>query len=383
MSLQKLLAKIIRIFTHIDPRVVVFTSKPDYADNSRALSDFLVSQNCGYRIYWKVDNASAFQKKYPDEGVSFIDDVGLRKFFNLFVYSRASFVFITHSLPFSSGLKRPGQHIINLWHGCSYKDRVNKENYVGNPDINKYLVAGPLFVKTKSYFFCCPKENILALGYPRYDWLLEKTAAAKKMYEDLRGECAKLVVWMPTFRNTKRGTFHKLTEHLTQFPLIHQESDWETIDEICQTYRVKLIIKLHVNQKDYPMDWGLLKNIRKIDESHFERYSTVMYSFLAVTDGLISDYSSVAVDYMIVDKPIAFILDDFDLYKDARGFVVDEPRDYMPGHHVYEIGDFERFISDVAKGDDVNKPQRDRLFDTLVHRSNHYCLDISKAIGLI
>lgn len=383
MLLRKFLAKLIRLFTKIDPRIIVFTSKPDYADNSRALSDFLVSQNRGYRIYWKVNDANAFRKKYPNEDVLFMDDAGLRKYFNLYVYLRASFVLTTHSLSFYSGLKRPGQHIINLWHGCSYKDRVNKKNRVGNPDIDKYLVAGPLFVKTKSYFFCCPKEKILALGYPRYDWLLEKTVAAKKMYEDLRGECEKLVIWMPTFRNAKNGSYHKLTEYLSQFPLIHQESDWEAIDQICQKHRVKLIIKLHVNQKDYPVDWGLYSNIEKIDESCFERYGTQMYSFLAVTDGLISDYSSVAVDYMIVDKPIAFVLDDFNLYKDARGFVVDEPRDYMPGHHVYEMEDFELFISDIVSGNDINKPQRDRSFDTLVHRSKHYCLDISKAIGLI
>lgn len=383
MVLSKIISKFIRLFTKTDPHIIVFTSKPDYADNSRALSDFLVSQKCGYRIYWKVNDAYAFKKKYPNENVSFIDDTGLKKYLNLYVYLRASFIFTTHSLSFYSGLKRPGQTIINLWHGCSYKDRVNKENFKGDPNIDKYLVAGPLFIKTKSYFFCCPEENILALGYPRYDWLLKKTTAAKKMFEELRGECEKLVIWMPTFRNAKNGSYHKLTEHLSQFPLIHQESDWNAIDEICQKYHVKLIVKLHVNQKEYQVNWNSFKNIEKIDDTCFYKYSIAMYSFLAVTDGLISDYSSVAIDYMIVDKPIAFVLDDFNLYKNARGFVVEDPRDYMPGCHVYDISDFELFISDVARGDDVNKIQRDRLFDTLVHRSDHYCLDISKSLGLI
>ena len=383
MFVRALFAKTIIVFTRINPRIIVFTSKPDYSDNSRALSDFLVSRRAGYRIFWRVDNARYFKKHFSNDCVHFIDDRGLKSFLNLFIYLRASYIFTTHSLSFYRGLKRNGQHIINLWHGCSYKDRVNKEQKGYDDFIDKYLVAGPLFVETKSYFFCCPKDHILSLGYPRYDWLLIQTESAKKMYDELRGECDKLIIWMPTFRNAKNGSYHKLTEHLSQFPLIHHESDWKSIDCICKEHNVRLIVKLHVNQKDYKVNWSELECIDKIDESVFDRYGTKMYSFLAVTDGLVSDYSSVAVDYMIVDKPIAFVLDDFELYKEARGFVVEDPRDYMPGHQIYEMSDFAEYIADIATGNDVYKQQRDRLFNTLLHRSNHYCLDISKALGLL
>lgn len=108
MTFRAIYTQLIRRITKIDSRIIVFNSKPDYADNSRALSDFLISRNSGYRIYWKVNNARAFKKKCPHEKVSFIDDIGFGKCINLFIYLRASYIFTTHSLSFYPGKNARG-----------------------------------------------------------------------------------------------------------------------------------------------------------------------------------------------------------------------------------------------------------------------------------
>ena len=46
---------------------------------------------------------------------------------------------------------------------------------------------------------------------------------------------------------------------------------------------------------------------------------------------LITDYSSVYVDYLLLDRPIVFSCPDLEKYKKDRGFVVEDPSLLMPG----------------------------------------------------
>ena len=43
---------------------------------------------------------------------------------------------------------------------------------------------------------------------------------------------------------------------------------------------------------------------------------------LGKADALISDYSSAAIDYLILDRPIGFLLKDVEEYGNSRGFIL-------------------------------------------------------------
>ena len=107
-----------------------------------------------------------------------------------------------------------------------------------------------------------------------------------------------------------------------------------------------------------------------------------MYEFLAQTDALISDYSSVAVDYLIVDRPIAFALQDYEEYKRTRGFVFDDPRELMPGHHLYSFQELKLFLSDVSADKDPYRENRKQMFNVAITRSDDYCLDVLNKVGI-
>ena len=47
------------------------------------------------------------------------------------------------------------------------------------------MVPGPVFVETKSRYWNCEKEKILALGYPRYDWMLHPSVSRGEALEKL------------------------------------------------------------------------------------------------------------------------------------------------------------------------------------------------------
>ena len=55
-----------------------------------------------------------------------------------------------------------------------------------------------------------------------------------------------------------------------------------------------------------------------------------MYVLLRNADALITDYSSAYFDYMLLNRPIAFTVEDIEEYRKKRGFVFDNPFEYMP-----------------------------------------------------
>lgn len=66
------------------------------------------------------------------------------------------------------------------------------------------MVPGPVFVETKSSYWNCEKEKILALGYPRYDWMLHPSVSRGEALEKLFShKDMKTVIWMPTFRKSE------------------------------------------------------------------------------------------------------------------------------------------------------------------------------------
>ena len=77
------------------------------------------------------------------------------------------------------------------------------------------------------------------------------------------------------------------------------------------------------------------------------------------TDALISDYSGAAYDYLQLNKPIAYVLDDMNEYK--IGFVVDDIHKLIAGQEIYNIEDMMKFIKDVSDENDIYKDKREEI----------------------
>ena len=82
---------------------------------------------------------------------------------------------------------------------------------------------------------------------------------------------------------------------------------------------------------------------------------------LGWADGLISDYSSAAIDYLLLDRPIGFTLEDVEEYGESRGFVFDPIRDWIPGAELFSFADFCSFVREIGRGMDSAREKRQRL----------------------
>lgn len=361
-----------------DSHKIVFESHPDFGDNAVCFFEYLVDNSYAdkYKIIWLVDEPD----KYASiKNVVFVKKSGalshgrtVKACYHIFT---AKYIMHTHTLNCRSRCNSKYQKYINLWHGCGYKAAKQSVKKI---DFDYVLVPGELFVKTKQDYFGCEREKILPIGYPRYDKLL-----SGKNIKGLPWEAYDAVVWwMPTFRKSDDPTVSDDTNSgYFGIPLLKSEVDFENLNAYCKDNNIALVFKLHIYQNcDYRI--GNYSNLFLLKNSDFEQHQWNLYELLGKSDALISDYSSVAIDYLLLDKPIGYVLTDYDAYRKKRGFVFDSPADFMPGQKIYSADNLKSFLLDVKNGKDLYKEERRCMKEIMHNPTDNYCERIAKFFNI-
>ena len=150
-------------------------------------------------------------------------------------------------------------------------------------------------------------------------------------------------------------------------PLL-EEKEWEELNRILAENGVHLIAKLHPLQDIGEFTHCEMSNLSVYSGKYFGEQGGNLYSLLAQSDALISDYSSVYLEYLVLNRPICFTVGDMTEYSGKRGFVFDNPLEFMPGDQLHCKEELYQFIRDIAQGVDNHKVERERV-NSLV---NHY-----------
>ncbi|MGX8729225.1 MAG: CDP-glycerol glycerophosphotransferase family protein, partial [Lachnospiraceae bacterium] len=367
----------------VDPEKMFFVSTPSYSDNAKVLYKYIRKKDPkpGRTYVWYMEPEAPIPANVPSDTVFLrrtTKDMPMKVLKELLT---SRYVFFTHGGPIKGVRKREGQTFVNLWHGCGYKDTNASEPYTKENPFDLALVPGPVFVDTKTAYWGCPREAILPLGYPRYDLLLRGGKRAAAYAEKLRGEAQKLIFWMPTFRNTANGKYAEgKLERTYDLPLLASEEELLCLDRVLGEKNLKLIIKRHPMQLKYSSEGKQLENIRFLGNEDLERAGVELYALLHEADALVSDYSSVSVDFLLLDRPMAFALEDFEAYKAARGFVFEDPLRYMPGHHLYGFEDICQFLTNVASGEDVYADARAKILPEMHNICQNYTKRIYETV---
>jgi len=367
---------------------IIYKSHPDYSDNSKALYEYMIKKNPKIKNIWFLDKETKkkkIQKIINDKNTILIHDTS--KFHKglslkaLYYLNKSKYIYYTQGSIISSFKPKEGQLRINLWHGCGYKNAPQSKDgkkWIDNNYFDYVIVPGKIFIETKSEFFGCEKSKILDLGYPRYDLLQENNEKTAEYVKRISNN-NRLILWMPTFRttnNTKanKGYFPEEKSYIDfDLPILNSIKEVEKLNNLCKKKKISLYIKRHPNQKKYSFENILFSNLIFIDNETLVKNNIDLYSLLKYTDGLITDYSSVAIDYLLLNKPIAFTLDDFEKYSKTRGFVFKNPKKYMPGHHIYNFNDMQKFIEDIGNNIDNYKSDRQAIMNEVHNPCENYC----------
>lgn len=226
-----------------------------------------------------------------------------------------------------------GAKLVNLWHGLPLKriefdiesgilaDRFVKKNLKEryfHPEVFKrpdYVVSSTeLFSEVFARSFRIPLERCLNLGLARNEiltWPEEKRRAFIDRYEptetlDLIGQMGnfdRVFVYMPTWRDSQND-------------FVTAGFDFKSMEEVLSENNALLLIKPHANTFIDPVILNGLTHIKLLP-------STLdIYPVLPYTDVLITDYSSVMYDYILMEKKdVILYLFDKEEYVNERPFI--------------------------------------------------------------
>jgi len=196
------------------------------------------------------------------------------------------------------------------------------------------------------------------VGLPRNDELFMGENELEGMYPNFK----KKIIWMPTFRKTATYTNGIDTE--LGVPCL-QRAQLEELNSMLHNLNYLLILKLHPWSADKlaGLDFSNIVNIRDADLPE----NLSLYKLLGQTDALITDYSSVYIDYMLLDRPICFAYDDLDEYRKTRGFAFEPIEDYMPGEVVTNYDELIDWLKKFAMQDNYAQKRNELKKMFFVH----------------
>lgn len=332
--------------------IVFYCANGELKDNSKELYLYLIdhSYDQNYKIIvCGAGNQDEFRKANDNTLV-------VSKFKGIFWYIRSKYVFYcAGKLPIKPTAE---QMVINLWHGIPCK-AIGKLSNLNNGEefFFTYVCSVSEFYRPiMANAFGCPEENVCICGEQKTDKLFSKEANQASQ---------KLIIWAPTFRQSDVLGYDD-SKIATFLPCV-DNNDWEELNKAAKERNVKLIVKLHSAQNLNGFREELYSNLEIYSDASFRERGMDLYELLAESNALIADYSSVYLQYLILDRPIGFVLVDMEEYGNTRGFVFEDPLEYMPGDKIYDLDALYGFMEKVAKGIDPYQEERRRIRD-IVHK---------------
>lgn len=290
-----------------------------YADNTKALFE-CAQKRKEIRAIWVTKNKDVVEE---------VRSLGYEAYYfaslkGIVMQLRAKYVFVTNGISDVNHAFLGRAAFINVWHGVPLKKIGYDDTYARNWDslprkirdgiVNvplgrEYVVAtSETIARIYESAFRRPKEQILCLGQPRNDVFF--TEREKQWFQG-----KKIILYAPTHR--KEGKETMALSKLFQF------DKWNAF---CEKYDYYLVVKKHFYHKD---EQEQLEQYERILDVTGETFDTQL--LLMETDILITDYSSIYIDYLLLERPLLFYAYDYEEYLQEDRQMYFEYKNVTPG----------------------------------------------------
>lgn len=324
-----------------DKKIILFycNSTGGFRDNLKAVYDYLLENDLQhhYRIIVSAQNIHEIET---------VDKVEVIKNWHaVFLFLKAKYVFYGYGkLPIKPS---PEQNVVSMFHGTPLKKIGGYlEDFAIKDFFFTYALASselfrPVFAKA----FYCPLDKVVICGHPRNDVLFKSNNCIDKNNR-------KMIIWLPTYRDND-------ADH---FPLFKID-ELKKLDQALGEMEIILFIKLHEGYNKGKIKFEKMSNIIGYRHDEFMKSGYDLYKVIACADAMITDYSSVYFDYLLLNRPIGFTVEDIGIYQRARGFIFENPFEYMPGQKINSREDFVNFCLNVAQKKDDYILERKKVND--------------------
>lgn len=353
----------------IQQNLILLESDGDLMDNGYALFDYMNHNGYlkKYHVVWMVTDVDrAAKNKFPN--TEYLPKLpGGIDWKWAKIVATCQWNIFDHNNVMGWLKKRERQKVIYLSHGIGYKKiRPNETKKCMDKCRSDYMtVPGKIGQEYLSDFTGEPIEKMLVTGYPRNDYFFHENRGIKELINQHWhfDKYRKVVFWMPTFRQSIHVNISENYIHNeTGLPLFETMDELEEFSRFLKQYDILFVLKLHPYQAELPVFKRNYENILILHNEDIEKLGLQLYQVVPLSDVLVTDYSSIATDYLLLDKPMIFTLDDYKEYGDSRGGLYPEnAKDYMSGYQVYTKDELEKALCEIMDGKDKYAEFRHRI----------------------
>lgn len=311
-----------------DSRLTVVFNRPGgiFADNSKYFFVYAAEPAGKEERVVFLTSDSSIRNRINDAGGESVQYHSWKSFYLLL--KAGKIVLDYYMIPFIYPLTR-GAKIVQIWHGAPLKhieldlNRKRMENrpawwrklseyydrLIGRYPLHDIVVSTSRGFIKSAFQSCFASKQFIATGYPRNDILFgwpDAGSAAhrlalinvdKRILQEVssaRARGSRICMFVPTFRKEMDDPFSK---HV----------DLSRLSEFALGNNMIFVLKLHPNMHgqyrigSYP---GLLEYPPACD----------VYPIMPLCDLLITDYSSIFFDFLLLDRPVLFYAYDLDNY---------------------------------------------------------------------
>jgi len=256
--------------------------------------------------------------------------------------------------------------MLNLWHGIPIKSMAlmnkSKKDKIGVMKDDYFLSTSEFFNTVMNACIGIRAEQYYIAGYPRNDYLFNEDGV-RNLEQLINMKIDKRVIlYMPTYRDlhSKKDSKNKRIDNFFGF----EEFNFGEFDCFLKENNLLFILKLHPNEEQFFIDKYSKynsQNVILVKSKDLEIHRMDLYKIVNAADILITDYSSVYFDYLLLDRPIIFTPVDFEEYKEERGFLL-EPYDFWtPGPKCLEQEQLQREILNCLNNSEYFRKERQTI----------------------
>lgn len=257
-------------------------------------------------------------------------------------------------------------HIVQLWHGTGFKEigfrhagAPNSPREIRSSAKQTVLVPASSEADRVRKSLSFATDNVVVTGSPRNDIFFapedhtQKSRGAIRMSLGIPPD-SRVILYAPTFRDHQKA-------------LPFSEDFAEFADQVLARSSSYLVIKRH------PLDHGFVPPVgheRIIDAS--ETIDDTQDLLLA-SDVLVTDYSGIVTDFILLDRPVIFFLYDYEDYqRSCRDFYYDF-LETVPGPIINNEKEMLRLAAETCWFHDADYRKRYKAFVTKFHKHRDGC----------
>lgn len=336
-----------------------------FSDNSKYLFEYMLKNIPDIKCVWQTKNEKIYEnlksKGYPVQMIGTSESKETQR--------KAGVALYTNGLDdFGESPDVYGAKLIALWHGVGMK-KIYRMTVTYNNGFKKIIgtmkwdffnwVKRDLTLVTSEYakkifiewFQLKRTDSILISGQPRNDIMKNVVQIEEVFFDsddvDIIGD-KRVILYMPTFRKNIEEFSMIISDFLDSVDLLN----------LLEKQNAILLVKTHYLNTVQSKDNKFIKILNDKDVSDPQK-------LLSFADYLITDYSSCAIDYALMKKPVLFYFPDWQSYN-ADNVMIEDTKEICSVNSAYNLNDLIERVSQMLDDNKVGMEQSavlNRYFD--------------------